>query len=184
MCSSNDLEVRQLGANGEQSVVLYTSFDSEWLCVGKQVPIAGSFCHLLHKGATSRGGLHCGAHRFQPSAQRSFHSATASSRLSRARRCSKGGAPSGNTWPLVTSRLCCHRSHTMGWKCSTRWPSLSQPSAGQAGILVFCRLTCTGPRLSPPPVPSPVGEPCHRSSPGSGESGARPGQLGPGAADR
>jgi len=91
----------------------------------------------------SLGGLHFGAHRFQPSAQRFFHSDTASSRLSRARRCSNGCDPSGNTWPLVTSSSCCHRSHTTGLKCSTRQPSLSQPSAGQAGTLVSRLLTCT-----------------------------------------
>jgi len=135
--------VHQLGATGEQAVALYTGSDPEWLCVGKQVPIAGSCYHLWHGESSRHGGLHCGAHRFQPSAQRSFHSATASSRLSRARRCSKGGAPLGSTCPLVTSRLCCHRSHTSGLKCSTRRPSLNQPSAGQAGTLASRLSTCT-----------------------------------------
>jgi len=40
------------------------------------------------------------------------------------------------------------------------------------------------PSLNPPPVPSPAGGSCHRSSPGSGESGVHPGQSSPGAAGR
>jgi hypothetical protein len=72
-----------------------------------------------------------------------FPQRTARSRMSRSRRCSRGRAPSGNTCPLVISRLCCYRSHTSGLKCSTRRPSLIQPSAGQAGTLASRLPTCT-----------------------------------------
>ena len=43
---------------------------------------------------------------------------------------------------------------------------------------------CVNVVFNPPPVPSPAGGPCRRSSPGSGGSGARPGQAAPGATDR
>ncbi len=75
------------------------------------------------------GGVHWGVHGLQPSAVRSLERATACSRLSLNRRCSKGGASSGNIWPLLTSDSCCHWFQINGLEVHYP-PSITEPALG------------------------------------------------------